>query len=709
MPNPQNSSNVADVTAKRASSKRDLSDGQILGILKSEKENSVGFSGSGDTLDQQRIRALRYYKGDMRDVAVAGDNRSSATDSTVADTVETVLPDLMEIFTEEEAVAFEALSDDDADAAQAATDMVRDIIFNQNEGWLALYSAFKDALVAKLGVIKFWYQEGEREERKVSEDEARSLKIGEQLEQVQEEDEDGELSIQYYAVKQTEPKIMVEAVDPGDFSASDDTVRIVDADYCVHRSDERIQDLLERGYDETKVLSLDRHDADTDTTDYARDTVGETNASDNDTDEYMRHVTINEHYIRTDVDGDGIKYWKFTTSTDESLILDREEVRGIPFVTFTPFINPHRLVGLSIADKTLESQKTKTALKRIMLDSAYFALNQRLVVSDRESNEFTMADLLRNEPAVPIRAKSVTAVAPIQSAGLGFDVLGGLEYEASDAETRSGVIRNAQGLNPDSLHDTASGQASMLTMSQKRTRMIARCFAETGFRDLCVGVYEIHRLYVNPEAPPRNSMSIQIGANGSQAKLSAMGLFNGAMSQVIEVQGGANGPIIDYDSIYQAFTKMAELMPLKGLANIIKKPPPPNPQAPPPPDPEMEKVKAEMQMKQAEMQQTAQMEAQKLQLDTQAKQAELTAKAQQAQLDNQLRRDEAAAKITMMREDAGLKAQLAREKATFEASLAREKAEFEKEMAERSFAQQSRMAENQVTLKKNREGGDLDK
>jgi hypothetical protein len=50
-------------------------------------------------------------------------------------------------------------------------------------------------------------------------------------------------------------------------------------------------------------------------------------------------------------------------------------------------------------------------------------------------------------------------------------------------------VRNAQGLNPDTLHDTAKGAMMLLSAAQKRTRMIARVLAETLIKPLFLGLH----------------------------------------------------------------------------------------------------------------------------------------------------------------------------------------------------------------------------
>jgi hypothetical protein len=66
-------------------------------------------------------------------------------------------------------------------------------------------------------------------------------------------------------------------------------------------------------------------------------------------------------------------------------------------------------------------------------------------------------------------------------------------------------VRNAQGLNPDTLHDTAKGAMMLLSAAQKRTRMIARVLAETLIKPLFLGLHACIRRTARP--PKRPSFS----------------------------------------------------------------------------------------------------------------------------------------------------------------------------------------------------------
>src|SRR4051812_11199010 len=87
------------------------SDDDLLKIVGEERKRSIGF-GEGDSgeLTSARETALAFYKGDMLNVSAEHKvaslpGRSKAVDSTVADAIETVLPDVIEVFVGGEDVA----------------------------------------------------------------------------------------------------------------------------------------------------------------------------------------------------------------------------------------------------------------------------------------------------------------------------------------------------------------------------------------------------------------------------------------------------------------------------------------------------------------------------------------------------------------------------------------------------------------------------
>src|SRR6266542_4003010 len=117
-------------------------------------------------LSIDRERALDYYIGDVTSDIPDIDGRSRAVSMDVADTVEGLMPALMEIFcSSEEVVQFEPVGPEDVQAADQETDYVNHVFMQKNPGFMVLYSMIKDALLSKVGVVKVWWEQEELEER----------------------------------------------------------------------------------------------------------------------------------------------------------------------------------------------------------------------------------------------------------------------------------------------------------------------------------------------------------------------------------------------------------------------------------------------------------------------------------------------------------------------------------------------------------------
>src|ERR1700722_11017678 len=117
-------------------------------------------------LSAERTDAMDYYLGDMAKDMPAQDGRSRAVSTDVADTIEGLMPSLMEIFAgSDEVVRFEPVGPEDVAAAEQETDYVNHVFMQRNPGFLVLYSFIKDALLSKVGVVKVWWEEREEAER----------------------------------------------------------------------------------------------------------------------------------------------------------------------------------------------------------------------------------------------------------------------------------------------------------------------------------------------------------------------------------------------------------------------------------------------------------------------------------------------------------------------------------------------------------------
>ena len=137
----------------------------LKSMIAAEKADALA-AVSAAKLAEERADAMDYYLGDMSKDMPAQDGRSRAVSTDVADTIEGLMPSLMDIFAgSDEVVRFEPVGPEDEEAAQQETDYVNHVFMQQNPGFMTLYSFIKDALLSKVGIVKVWWEETEQEER----------------------------------------------------------------------------------------------------------------------------------------------------------------------------------------------------------------------------------------------------------------------------------------------------------------------------------------------------------------------------------------------------------------------------------------------------------------------------------------------------------------------------------------------------------------
>jgi len=146
---------------------------------------------------------MDYYQGHMSKDMPAQDGRSRAVSMDVQDTIEGLMPSLMDIFAgSDEVVRFDPVGPEDEDAAQQETDYVNHVFMQRNPGFMILYGFIKDALLSKTGLVKVFWEEHEQESRET-----------------------------YYDLTDDQFALLVQAVD-----ASEGTMKIVE--HSVDRGDE---------------------------------------------------------------------------------------------------------------------------------------------------------------------------------------------------------------------------------------------------------------------------------------------------------------------------------------------------------------------------------------------------------------------------------------------------------------------------------------
>jgi hypothetical protein len=169
-----------------------MSNLDVQALVNSARSDSLAAM-SAINLSEERADAMDYYMGRMEKDMPTDPGRSRAVSTDVADTIEGMLPELVDIFAgSDEVVCFDPVGPDDEAAAQQETDYINHVFMQQNPGFMVLYSFIKDALLSKVGIVKVWWEEREEEQRETYYDltEDQFAMVAQAV-----EDSDGELEI----------------------------------------------------------------------------------------------------------------------------------------------------------------------------------------------------------------------------------------------------------------------------------------------------------------------------------------------------------------------------------------------------------------------------------------------------------------------------------------------------------------------------------
>ena len=649
-----------------------LSDIEFQSIVRNEIEQALGYY---DTeFSQDRIEAMNYYLGEQFGNEQV--DRSQVVSTEVSDTIEQIMPSMMRIYTQsDEYVRFTPRGPEDVRAAEDASNYVNWIINTDNSGFSIMHNWFKDALMLKLGVVKFYLDEtadvSTEEYEGLSEEELVMMLNDEEVEVVEQDQRvigedmmlpDGNLipAPIVYDVKlkrtNVESRIQIDNIPPEEFLINKRAKSLKDASFVCHRTTMTVSDLVEMGYDQDEVEEYAGYtDIETSEERQVRFQDLESNSEFDTMDASMKEVLVTESYIKVDYDGDGIaEYRRVLTIGDGYKILDNEETDIMPFAILSPILMPHRAIGRSVAELVMDVQLIKSTLMRQLLDNIYNTNNSRTIAVEGQVN---LDDLLTNRPGGVVRTRAPGMVQALPVADVSNAVFPALNYMDSVKEQRTGLSRQSMGLDADALQSTtAVAVNAMQSAAQGKIEMIARVFAETGVKDLFRGLLHLVTKYQSKpqmirlnndfvQMDPREwsnmyDMQINVGLGTGQAAEQISKLLNIAVKQEQIMQTmGPNNPMVSPTEYRNTLAKVAELSGFKNPTEFFKDPrnaPPPPPQQPPV-DP---RIQMEQQKMQADMQLAQQKAANDLELQREKIQIEMQFKREQMAADLELRQQE---------------------------------------------------------------------
>lgn len=453
-----------------------------------------------DELSPERERATDYYLG--KPFGNEEDGRSQFVLTELRDGVKGVLPGLMRMFTgPERTVEFRPMAPGKEEGAKQATDYIHHVFFEENDGFIQLHSAFKDAMVRKIGVLKWgWDETTSTKTYKLEGLDEQSLEAltgqeGVKLTSVR--TDDAGVSTVEFTVTAKDGKPWIKALPPEELIFSRMSTNKGDAMCIAHRTYKTRGELIALGVDEDDI---DEHAAGVDdslemnTERIARKAVAEfdSGGSDPEAGEANEKIKYIEAYVRIDTDGDGFaELRKVCTIGPNYHVVNGdglgEPVNEVPIAIGSPDPEPHTMLGMSFMDDLGPIQLVKSSVLRSTLDSLALSIYPRTAYVEGQA---AVEDILNNEIGAPMRMRVAGAIQPFAHPFTGKEAFPFFDFFDSVAEGRLGRDKGSMGLDADALQSsTDDAVKAAVASSNERQELLARIFAETLLKPMFKGVY----------------------------------------------------------------------------------------------------------------------------------------------------------------------------------------------------------------------------
>jgi len=663
-----------------------MDDAELQAIITQDLTDAVSYVDSD--LSPTRAKGTEYYRGDLFGNEVEGNSKVVAME--VRDTVSAMLPSLMRVFfNSENVVEFAPRGPEDVKMAQQATDYANYVFQNDNNGFLTTYAIFKDALVRKCGIAKFWWEDEEKvriEEYSGLDDQTLEMLMQEPGAEVKIVVSYPDPDIDEMQMSTIDPmtgqpvtmpapmihdvqikritkdgRIRIMAVPPEELLLDRRARSFDDCTIIAHRQMATVADLIAMGYDQDEIEeNLSTTDLDSNDEYLARQPLSTTFGTNDAANPMMRRVLYIEAYSRVDFDNDGIaELRKVCCMGGGYKVVRNLPASYIPFADFPCDPEPHTspLEAMSIFDITRDLQEIKSEILRNTLDSLAQSIHPRTAVVEGQVN---IDDVLNNETGAIIRMRAPGMVQPLTTPFVGQAAFPMMEYMDQIKEDRTGMSKAAMGLNADALQSsTKAAVNATISASQGRIELTARILAE-GMKKLFKGILFLATTHqdkarmvrmrnewvqIDPRYWDANmdaNINIALGNGDTNERLQGLMMIMAKQEQILQ-QLGTQNPLVTPQQFSNTLRKIVELSGFKDASSYFQDIPADYvPPAPPAPKATPEELLAQVQ-------------AESIKADIQKKAAELELKRDQMIMDDDLKRDQMAQDLYLKKYEIELK------------------------------------------------------
>lgn len=542
--------------------------------------------------------AQKYYDGLTDLPTVSG--RSKVVMTAVRDAIRSARPSLMRIFLQADAIV-EFVPDGirSSELAAQQSKYVNSLFFRSN-GYRALYDCIQNAMLKKLGVMKFWFDDSTEVKyidltavptfeierimarpdtmiMSITPSEAPTLTVSADGSEIQ-------LFDATVALYTKSGSIRLENVPLEEFFVDENATGPEDFRVMGHRRQMRVGDAVAMGLDFDAVDNLDTVDpelyAGAGESEYRRGYVKVEEQESKDP--MMRLVLITECYARYDLDGTGIpqlyRFWLGGTTYE---LLSYERADQLPFGLICIDPEPNTIIGKSIFDVLRQEQDVMTSLMRATVDNAHLSNNRRLAVHETLVN---LDDVLNPAIGAPIRTKAAGQIQEIGVQSTISSMLPLLQFLKQDAEQKVGITGAAMGIDHDALQSTTREAAmNTIQLSQGQIEVMARNIAE-GLKTVFNGILRLSMWHlprqqimeINGDYVPVDTAmfdptlfmrpNVGLGTGDASEKLAGLQGVLAQQKEIIATLGPMN-PIVTYRNVYNT---LEDITKLYGIYNVSR-------------------------------------------------------------------------------------------------------------------------------------------
>jgi len=544
------------------------------------------------TMEGQWERAERYYRGETDLELFEG--RSQVVKTEVRDAVRNTVPSIMRPLLQASKIV-EYLPSHPMYSQwveQQATYVTQ--LFWQNDGYRQLMNGIYTAAKLKYAVMQTYWEPNPKPEwvrlTKVPGTLAQQLLNAQdiEIESIEESEDDGFYDIEY--VKYAENgKIRFETVPNYEFFISEhcETVdQAVEDGVHGHRRVITVSEALEMGleYEEWDKLDAEYPELkDHGASSAARRNTAISEPAD-DPDPMKHRLLLTCVYYSCDLEENGYtQLYRFYFGGSSYTYLGHEKVEESPYDLVYLNFDAHTLDMQSIADLTIPQQDAGTSILRATVDNAHAANNPRYAANPRLT---TFDDLINPSLGAPIRTREQVQVAAIPFTGQGL--LGLLQYLDLDVQSKVGVTKAAQGLDPDALQSTDK-QAVMNTIqtSQGQTELMVRNLVQLTLVPVFRKMFKLAGRHFSPnqvvkfkglvvpldlrylDPDPIARPNVGLGTATSEAKQAFL-TFTLQRQDMLMEKWGPDNPFTSYVQMFNTIEDLAELAGVHDVGRYYK-------------------------------------------------------------------------------------------------------------------------------------------